>query len=444
MSIRWLVSSFICSSLFSFSFACAEDFDTGPWRDNSSQASAVENYEIDEDGTFTLKWDSPAVAYDDGFNIYHSRPSGTRYDRLGHQWSEDISFSDLEPGRHRIAVECICWEGETDSSPEKLWSMVMVEVPSATGKLIPDYKIVSIIYAPPGASGATPSQASYKDESSLGSSTSITESFSNWSSLTRTVRGTFPIFGASETTQFSYSDYESNTEVFSINKTESSSVYVHGSQAVDGISHDNDQIVLWLRPRLSFSILEDSTVWSVDNDSEADLMYVYVGHLKDPSKMPPGTANALASAGITEEEYSEILSAYPFNSENEELDTTRFKYIDTYPYQPPYHQGDTPISSTYQTTYTSSSQSDSSVKNEYTVDVTREGNANFGEYVEVILKQQNRFTWTDIDTRKSHSSEAESMTFTIRGPSYGYTGPTAINVYYDVVYKTFAFVPRSY
>lgn len=443
MSIRWLASIFTFSLLFSGSFAYAEDIDAGPWRDSSVSASRVAPYEIDDDGTFTLRWDSPAIAYDDGFNIYHSRPSGTGHDSF-HQRSEDISFSDLEPGKHKIAVECICWEGETDSAPKKKWSRITVEVPSSTGKLIPDYKIVSIIYAPPGAAGGNPSQASYKEESSLGSSTSITESFSNWASLTLYTKSDFEIFSASMSTQYSYSEDESRTEVFSINKTESSSINLNGSQSVNGINHDNDQIVLWLRPRLSVAVLEDSTIWSVDDDSEVDLVHVYVGHLKDPSKMNPGTANALASAGITEEEYPEILSAFPFYNENAALDTDRFKYIDTYPYQPPYYPGDTPISTTYQATYTSSNQTDTSVKNEYTVDVTREGDLDFLDFADIMLKSEKKFTWTDVDTRKSNSSETESMAFTIRGPSYGYDGPTAIKVYYDVVYKTFAFVPRSY
>ena len=251
------------------------------------------------------------------------------------------------------------------------------------------------------------------------------------------------IFGGTKwSTQFSNSKDKTKKEVLNISKREAASISVTGSNTVDGISNDYDQIVLWLRPRLTFAVLEDTTMWGVDNDYTMDLIHVYVGHLKDPSKMPSGTAQALASAGITEDEYSEILQAYPFYNKPAVLDQNRFKYVNTYPFQPPYNPGDTPISATYSTKFNTSGEFDSTVKNEYSVDVKTEGDLGFLSFADVGLKRSNKFTWTDIDTRKSSSSETETMTFTIRGPSYGYTGPTAVKVYYDVVYKTFAFIPR--
>jgi hypothetical protein len=60
------------------------------------------------------------------------------------------------------------------------------------------------------------------------------------------------------------------------------------------------------------------------------------------------------------------------------------------------------------------------------------------------LKVSTQFTWTNSKTSTSSSSASESATVKVTGPSFGYTGPTNMAVYYDTLYKTFLFVPITY
>jgi hypothetical protein len=56
------------------------------------------------------------------------------------------------------------------------------------------------------------------------------------------------------------------------------------------------------------------------------------------------------------------------------------------------------------------------------------------------LKDTQSWTW-DNQSSVSHSqTETQNATATIYGPSAAFTGPTAVLVYWDSVYRTFAFV----
>ena len=177
-----IIPIFTALSFFACSVASADTFTTGSWG-SASYSLKVAPYKINYQGGITLQWSSGALSWNDGFNVYHRNPSN-KWQKMPHQSSQSISFADLEPGKHHFAIECICWNDEYAEEPERIYSRIEVEVPSATGKLIPDYKIVSMIYAPPGTKGGNSSRVTYEEESTLGTSTPIIESFSRSASIT--------------------------------------------------------------------------------------------------------------------------------------------------------------------------------------------------------------------------------------------------------------------
>jgi hypothetical protein len=57
------------------------------------------------------------------------------------------------------------------------------------------------------------------------------------------------------------------------------------------------------------------------------------------------------------------------------------------------------------------------------------------------LKSSDTWTWTYTSSQTTSDGQSETATVTIGGPSLAYDGPTVMGVYYDILYKTFAFAP---
>jgi hypothetical protein len=81
------------------------------------------------------------------------------------------------------------------------------------------------------------------------------------------------------------------------------------------------------------------------------------------------------------------------------------------------------------------------VENEYSTGVTVSASDEFLDLFTVTATAESTWTWTDKDTRSESEGTSESASVTIGGPSFEYSGPTNMAVYYDVLYKTFAFIP---
>ena len=429
--------------VFFFSpFTQAETYTPGGWRSSASQAMQVENSTIDGDGSFQIKWTNPAVAYDEGFKVYHHSPSDTRYRLLRTTHALSTGFSNLEMGVHRFAIECICFEDEDYGDAVSMWARLTVEIGEAV-TITPKYKIMSIVYAPPGTkNNEGENTILYANSSSMGSSTKASETFVRGHEVELKNEFGKDLAAPSLTITASYSGKKSNwsEEVFNIQKEASKELIFPGSEAVNGVNHNDDQIVLWLNPKINVFTTPTASRWMFDENQEMDLLYVFVGHLKNPSTMPGGTADDLAGAGITPDFYSDILAAYPFQYEDEPLDLDRFKYIDTISFQPPYAPGNATNTTTLNFSFNSSSINSSSTTAEKSYSVKIESSFGIMKLWNMKSKSSTEWTWTDVDSRQDTEGTSESARAIIRGPSFGYSGPTSVRVYYDVIYKTFAFI----
>jgi hypothetical protein len=71
--------------------------------------------------------------------------------------------------------------------------------------------------------------------------------------------------------------------------------------------------------------------------------------------------------------------------------------------------------------------------------VSVEVGAEFTKLWEAKIGAKKTWKWTV--TNETSSTEAKSQTaeFTLGGPSFGYSGPVGVDVYYDTLYKTFMF-----
>ncbi|MEX2962291.1 hypothetical protein [Microbulbifer sp. TYP-18] len=311
-----------------------------------------------------------------------------------------------------------------------------------TGDVVPKYKVLTVVYAPPGTQGGgSSSSVNYGLSSSLGSTVSASNSFNNSYSVSVTASGGVLGSGGSIGGSWGFGVNSMNSESMDIKKSASLSISRAGP-SVDGIDHNRDQIWLWLGPKVNMTMTPNAGEWTIDNSEVMDLQYVYVGWLKNPSQMPPGVTDRLEAYGITTADYPEILKANPLADPSIPLDTNRYKSVyTTFPYEPPYAANDPVSTLSFTATFGQTSSSSSSVTNQYTVGMTQSGSVGFENLFTLNISQQSKWTWTDSDTRANSSGTSESASVTVGGPSFGYTGPTAMQVYYDVIYKTFAFVP---
>ena len=65
----------------------------------------------------------------------------------------------------------------------------------------------------------------------------------------------------------------------------------------------------------------------------------------------------------------------------------------------------------------------------------------FLEIWKASVKSENSWIWTDTKTDATSTGTTQSISVTIGGPAFGYTGPTDMAAYYDQIYQTFAFAP---
>lgn len=320
--------------------------------------------------------------------------------------------------------------------------------PIVTGTVQPRYYILSVMYAPPGTHGGDiSSSVKYGSGSTTGTTVSSSSSFKDSNSVSVS---TDSLGYVQLEASYEYSRNKSKSNSLDIRKSASKEINMPGP-SVDGIDHDRDEIWLWLNPTLKLTLTPTKVSWTVDNTHSSLIMFVFAGDLKDPSRMAPGVAQTLRMQGITPQDFPEILKADPFVTRSGPLggltpqrftfiDARRFKSLGfTFPYEPPFAPGDKATTLTFTLDNSTTQTSASTVETSHTVGLT--ASAEFNLILTEKVKLNNKWTWTNSTTNSSSSDAKESASVTVGGPSFGYTGPTNIQVYYDVLYKTFLFVP---
>jgi hypothetical protein len=346
--------------------------------------------------------------------------------------------------------------------------------PPVTGTVTGKYLVLTVIYAPPGTNGGkSASNTSYESDSSTGTTSSNSSSFKQDYSVSATVKFGLGCStdGSGKTTcplsvgggaSFEYTKNDTHTDALDMKKTVSSKIVVPGPSA-DGVDHDRDEIWLLLRPKWGFTVSGKSVTWTFDPDqSQAVVQFVFVGALKDPTKLAPGVLRDLQAAGITTQDYAEILAADPLSQclppvalpfatprpNGPSVCNTPVpaapRYVSAFtsvPYDPPFAQGDTVTTQTI--TIDNSLVSTQTDSSQYSnkIGITVESGLDFKPVFEASLKEENDFTWTETNTTSNLAGSEQKMSLTMGGPAFGYTGPVNMAVYYDTLYKTFAFVP---
>jgi len=123
------------------------------------------------------------------------------------------------------------------------------------GFINPKYVIVGVEYAPPGSS----STATYGNNTVVGNSSSVADSFSDQVTKSVAVSGGASLFGFSasrtSTSSNSYTQEQDSSSSIAVTQTTSHSTSLRGySDPNAGTNHDYDYIFVWLNPIAQFAI----------------------------------------------------------------------------------------------------------------------------------------------------------------------------------------------
>jgi hypothetical protein len=343
-------------------------------------------------------------------------------------------------------ILAIAWRGRQSDS----LNIAQATNYNLTGTARPLYKVLALIYAPPGTNGGKASSyVEYGTTSTTGTSTSISHSYKDEVDVSVSASLKLGVVNLGAGGEFDASTTNTTTDTAEIKKTTTSTIHITGP-AQDGIDHDHDLFYLWLNPRLDLTLDPENNIeWAPNVDGQRMIIaLVYVAWLKNPALMQqqaPDLARQLQSAGLTNDDFKSILSLNPFASStyliHSSIDTNRYlPTTQSFPYIPPLDQNDQPatmtetISDTVTQTHTNSVQTQYEVKANVSAGIGTDSTP-----ISATLKANGSITWTDTSTTTSTNSSTQSATVSIGGPAFGYKGASDVLVYWDCIYNSFAF-----
>jgi hypothetical protein len=324
------------------------------------------------------------------------------------------------------------------------------------GIVTPNYIVLTVVYAPPGTNnGNSRSNVQYAAGSTTGTKTTASQTFKFANTLSFNGEGGFLGNDTGGGTSFSFSRSTTDTQSLDIQKTTNSKIDVPGP-GHDGIDHNEDEIWILLKPDVDLALSSSPPAqWMLSNDNlNKHVQWLEVGQLNgNPNySIAPGLAAELLSAGITPAEYSNIVKHDPLACQNwvqcgsspnisPSTDPNRFNLISCQiAYEPPGSSaGSASPVQTWQQTNSSTSTTSQKVVDEYSVGLSMTQTGDYLDFVKAELKDAATWTWTNSTENATTTGTTESAAFSIGGPAFGYKGPTALCVYFDALYKSFAF-----
>ena len=362
-----------------------------------------------------------------------------------------VSHTYAGPGTYSVSLRV---SGSMDGTPTQASSNTISLSIGNGGSVYPKYVILGLDYAPPGKN----SFVTYSNGTTVGSSHSFTRSVSNTVSLTAEFKADF--FGSGVKAELSAAWIQArsvtNTRALEITRQQSHTVPGPLDSSV-GVDHDYDIVWLWLNPKIDMIALSSTNLhWTFNNDPNdpnyldlADIQYVYVKWLKNPSLMTqeaPQVAAKLArtwagpNGGLTSLDFATIASVNPFWNGATTVDATRFDSQLSYPlqYEPP-PAGGQPVTQTYSVAQTATSTQTVNASASYTVGVKLTGSVGFLSFLSISTTIGDSITLSNSVTDEAKTAATTLDSLSITGPNTGYTGPTNVGLYADKIYGTYMF-----
>ena len=273
---------------------------------------------------------------------------------------------------------------------------------TAEGQVSPLYKVLSVVYAPPGRSSGSISTVTYGSDSATNTTTLVSNSFKQGVSVSVSVADV-------ASSDFSFSTTTKHASSFTT-VVDWQSNFTASGPAADGIDHGYDQFCLWLNP--SFDVTADlagnlGLRLGTQNGDPVDTQWVYARWLQKPQTMPAGLAKTLAERGLTDADFKNILACNPFTDPKSGPSpgtlAARYAQVANAPYEPPLTPVDPPNQQGYTFTTSSVNTTDDSAETSYSVGLSV--SPGIGDIFQATVAAS--FEWTDTteDTSTATSTQ---------------------------------------
>ncbi|HUX66621.1 MAG TPA: hypothetical protein VMV31_03950 [Terriglobales bacterium] len=313
---------------------------------------------------------------------------------------------------------------------------ITTQLPVSKGSIPLKFMVMAVVYALPGSTSTHGQETSvlYQNTSTLGTSSSVSHSVKQGYAVSADVSA----LGSGLSANFSTSQDKTDSSEVDVSKSSSYGISVTGT--ADGIDHDNDQIWLLLNPVMVVSVTGKNLAWALSHSgTQAEVQYVTVGWLKQPSTMEAGVAASLRNAGITPADYPELLARDPFANGSTSIDTSRFAPANQ---SFPYEQQNVCEPYTFSNDTIDKSSNSETKSDSFSVTLKTGFDAVF---VKASFSNTASFSWSNTSTYGTSTESKQQASATVCGPSPSWAGGTNVDVYYDRIYSSFlfAFDPAS-
>lgn len=309
------------------------------------------------------------------------------------------------------------------------------------GTVVPSYLVLAVIYAPPGsAAGHGPNSVSYIAGSTAGTITSASTTFKSNVSTSFEQGGQVWGSGSSSSSGFEASHSATYSDAMDIKKSVNHEIDLTGSSQ-DGINHDDDEILLLLKPSVKVGLSASITKWMLAS-SNSPILPLLVGELNGHKAIPQDILKLLTWAGITPADYPQILARDPLASGDAAINSPRFTFEETVSYRSVNPSGSALVQK-YTISNSQTRTTTTDVEDTYTVKVSDTQSLSLGGYYTAKVNDASSWGWTNKSSSSTTTANSQSAQLTLNEPSAAYSGSIIIDVYMDNIYKTFAFAFRS-
>jgi hypothetical protein len=348
-----------------------------------------------------------------------------------------------------------------------------INQPISAGTITPKYLVTGLLYSPPGCTSSSTlkcgvqSSVDYASGSSLGTKLSISSSVKSGNTVKIDFGISIPgigTFGNSEQDEYSVTNTDTTTTSISKARTVDISVSSNG----DGIDHNQDKILLLLNPLISVAKAGSLIHWGLGFSGATPIPFeLPVAYLKDPSQIPAPIQRTLDQANITTSDLQAMLKLDPLATldhapSEKDLDPNRFAKLLTFDYERTQVASDcnggvcvcTQVKNTFTNSYSTetSNQIINAAGQSYSASATFKQDVSAptpaGPPVTVASFSEgftdvNSISYTSSSTLTNSQSNTNSASVSVSCPSSTWAGQNFVDVYWDGVFGSFAFVLRD-
>jgi hypothetical protein len=363
-------------------------------------------------------------------------------------------LTPFENGRYpfrRIKPKDISADGFTivlESRPQTKFygSYIAIGPGSVPARVTPKYLVLTIIYAPPGMKGSKGTGViAYQEDSTIGTTTSSTRSFKQGYTVSAEVNGGYLFTKGGNQLNVSYANTVTDKQSLDIKVSQQGGLQGKGADDKDGVNNDNDVIYVAINPTIDLQLAPSLVQWTFANSKDMLITHVYAAWLKDLDsfkKDAPAIKQMFDDAKFEEKDYKDILNRDPFAA-GIPPDPKRYELRTGFDYVPPHPCQDQPLTKILTFRNQTTSTDEHIVQDEYQVDITHKDQAGKDDVLSLKMELQGKWTWTNQSSTGSSISTAVTATLAAGAPNCGFYEANYIDVYYDKVYRTYAFVQRK-